>query len=122
MWLPHSRRAPDRAADEYGEAWNFGPAEADARPVGWIADRVVSIWGNSARWKKVSGDELHEAGVLKVDAAKARQRLSWSPALQLDAGIDWTAGWYKKVLGGQPALAITEKQIDRYSRLGVTAE
>ena len=108
--------------EEYGEAWNFGPAEADARPVGWIADRVVSIWGDSARWEKVLGDELHEAGVLMVDATKARQRLGWSPALRLDAGIDWTANWYQKVLGGAPALVVTEEQIDRYSHLGATAE
>jgi len=108
--------------EEYGEAWNFGPAEADARPVGWIADRVVSVWGDSAGWEKTAGDELHEAGVLKVDAAKARQRLGWAPALRLDAGIDWTAGWYKKVLSGSPALAVTEEQIDRYSHLGASAE
>ncbi len=107
--------------DTYGEAWNFGPADTDTRPVGWIADRVVSIWGGSARWDKIAGDELHEANVLKIDASKARQCLGWSPALGLDGGIDWTANWYKKVLGGQPALAVTEEQIDRYSDVGVAA-
>jgi CDP-glucose 4,6-dehydratase len=59
--------------------------------------------------------------VLKIDASKARQCLGWSPALGLDAAIDWTANWYKKVLGGQPALGVTEEQIDRYSHLGATA-
>lgn len=106
----------------YGEAWNFGPADTDTRPVGWIADRVVSIWGGSARWEKVSSDELHEANYLKVDASKARQCLGWSPGLRLDTGIDWTTSWYKKVLAGQPALAVTGEQIDRYSHLGMTAE
>jgi CDP-glucose 4,6-dehydratase len=108
--------------DAYGEAWNFGPVDEDARSVGWIADRVVSIWGGHARWETVPGDELHEANFLKVDAAKARRCLGWSPALRLDAGIDWTADWYKRVLSGQSALAVTEEQIDRYSQLGVTEE
>lgn len=108
--------------DAFAEAWNFGPVDADTRSVSWIADRVVSIWGGSARWEKVRGDQLHEAHVLKVDAAKARNRLGWSQALRLDAGIDWTANWYKRVLGGHSALAVTEEQIDRYSQLGVMEE
>jgi CDP-glucose 4,6-dehydratase len=119
-YLVLAERLTDKP-DAYGEAWNFGPADTDTRPVGWIADRVVSIWGGSARWEKIAGDALHEANALKIDASKARQCLGWSPALELDAAIDWTANWYKKVLGGQPALGVTEEQIDRYCHLGATA-
>jgi CDP-glucose 4,6-dehydratase len=109
------------APGAFGEAWNFGPVDTDTRSVGWIADRIVSVWGGSARWEKVAGDELHEAHVLKIDASKARHHLGWSPALGFDAGIDWTVNWYKSVLGGRPALAVTEEQIDHYNHLGATA-
>lgn len=108
--------------DGYAEAWNFGPVDEDSRPVGWIADRIVSSWGGGARWEQAPSDDLHEAGVLKVNASKARRRLDWLPALRLEAGIDWTIAWYKKVLGGEPALIITEAQIDRYRELAVAAE
>ena len=103
--------------DTYGEAWNFGPREEDARPVGWVADRFVSIWNDAARWEEVRSEDLHETVVLKVDAAKARCRLHWSPTLRLDAGIEWTVEWYKRVLAGEPARAVCEQQIDRYTQL-----
>lgn len=106
-------------AETYAEAWNFGPREEDAQRVSWIADQVVRGWGGSARWEKVPGDDLHEAAILKVDASKARRWLGWSPALRLEAGIDWTISWYKNVLGGKSALAMTEEQIDRYITLAV---
>jgi CDP-glucose 4,6-dehydratase len=107
-------------ASGFAEAWNFGPADEDARPVEWIADRVVSVWGGPARWEQAPSDDLHEAHVLKLDAGKARRRLGWLPMLPLEAGIDWTVAWYKKVLGGEPALALSQEQIDRYCQLAVT--
>jgi CDP-glucose 4,6-dehydratase len=107
--------------ESYAEAWNFGPLDEDARPVGWIADRIVSSWGGDARWEQVPDDELHEADMLKLDASKARRRLHWSPALRLEYAIDWTIAWYKKVLDGAPALVTTEDQIDRYSALAMAA-
>lgn len=110
----------ERLASEptnYAEAWNFGPFEEDAEPVGWIADRIVAAWGDQARWEKVAGDTLHEARYLKVDTSKARARLNWSPGLRLAAGLDWTVNWYKSFRQGQSALTLTENQIDRYSEL-----
>lgn len=35
------------ASDEgsaYGEAWNFGPTDDDARPVQWIVERMIESW------------------------------------------------------------------------------
>jgi len=101
----------------YGQGWNFGPVDEDARSVSWIADRVVSIWGDTSRWEHVTGDELHEANFLKVDSSRARKHLGWSQTLRLDAGIDWTVNWYREFMGGKPALALTEKQIDQFTSL-----
>jgi CDP-glucose 4,6-dehydratase len=106
----------------YSEAWNFGPTDEDGRPVSWIADRVVRMWGSAARWEKVEGDALQEVNFLKVDSAKARSRLGWSHTLRLDAAIDWTLNWYRQFLSGQSALTLSEGQIDQYIRLGANLE
>jgi CDP-glucose 4,6-dehydratase len=107
--------------DAYGEAWNFGPAEEDTRPVDWIAARIVRSWGGDARWEDVASNARHEAGLLKVDAAKARKRLAWSQRLRLETGLEWTVDWYRRFSRGEPALALTEAQIDRYGKLSVNA-
>jgi len=98
----------------YGEAWNFGPADTDARPVGWIVSRIVERWGDGARWESVASDTRHEAKLLKVDASKARTRLGWSPRLRLEVGLNWTVEWYKEHARGQSAREMTENQIVRF--------
>jgi CDP-glucose 4,6-dehydratase len=103
--------------ETYGEAWNFGPAEEDVRPVSWIASHIVELWGDRARWEPISSDARHEATALKVDAAKARARLGWSPLLALGAGLDWSIEWYKGYSDGQSARQLTEDQIARFEDL-----
>ena len=36
---------------EMAEGWNFGPKDDDAKPVGWIVERVTKEWGSGARWE-----------------------------------------------------------------------
>ena len=33
---------------EHAAGWNFGPAEEDARPVGWIVERIAELWPGGA--------------------------------------------------------------------------
>jgi CDP-glucose 4,6-dehydratase len=119
-YLILAERLTDRP-DVFGEAWNFGPLEEDCHPVSWIADRMTKSWGGSARWKKVAGDDGHEAATLKVDVSKACRHLGWRPRLRLEDSIDWTVAWYRNVLSGKSALDETEQQIDRYSALTMVA-
>lgn len=101
----------------YGEAWNFGPADDDIKPVSEIVSRITNIWGDGARWELIPSDAPHEAGLLKVDASKARARLGWQPMLHLDVGLDWTCDWYKRAAAGQSIAALTENQITQFERL-----
>jgi CDP-glucose 4,6-dehydratase len=33
------------------DGWNFGPTEADARPVRWPVDRLAELWGDGVGWQ-----------------------------------------------------------------------
>ena len=101
----------------FGEAWNFGPATDDARPVGWVVDRLSAFWGNGARWERDSGTHPHEAGLLQVDASKARTRLGWTPRLSLEESLRWTVDWYKRFEAGEDAGTLTLDQIERFENL-----
>ena len=41
---------------DVADAWNFGPDDADARPVAWMADELLRRWGarrlGLARWRR----------------------------------------------------------------------
>ena len=76
----------ERLADngsKFASGWNFGPADADAKPVSWIADEVVRLWGAGAAWKRDGASHPHEAHFLKLDASKSQAGLGWHPVLPL---------------------------------------
>ena len=102
---------------KYASAFNFGPAEEDAQPVQWIVERMVSLWGDGARWQLDVEEGVHEAGYLKLDANKARKELGWQPKLSLEEALEWLVEWYKAWQAGTDMHALTLEQIARYESL-----
>jgi CDP-glucose 4,6-dehydratase len=100
----------------FASGWNFGPVESDARPVSWIADRLVSTWGNDAAWRLDGTAHPSEADFLRLDATKAR-RLGWQPILPLADALDWIVEWYRVWQQGGDVPAFTRAQLTRYSNL-----
>lgn len=101
---------------DYAEAWNFGPAEEDARPVAWIAEQIAQRWGGGAQWQLDGGEHPHEAGYLKLDISKARTRLLWSPALCLAEALDLVVDWAARYKNGTDARELTLEQISHYQQ------
>ncbi len=100
------------------QAWNFGPYEADAIRVDTLVDRFAAAWGGGAQWTAADGEHLHEAGTLRIDAAKARERLGWRPLLNVGEAVAWSADWYRRWAAGEGARALCDEQIGQYlSRL-----
>lgn len=99
---------------DVSEAWNFGPDMADVQPVSVLADEVVRLWGGSARWEPSEASGLHEAGLLAVDASKARARLGWRPRLPLADALAWTVDWHRRHLAGEDARTLVLDQIAAY--------
>jgi CDP-glucose 4,6-dehydratase len=112
-YLALARRLCDEGP-RFAEGWNFGPADEDARPVRWIADRMTSLWGDGASWRAEGGSHPHEANHLKLDTSKARARLGWRPRLDLAAALEWTVAWFKAVDSGKPARQVCLDQINRH--------
>ena len=110
--------APDRAqAAPYATAYNFGPAESDAQPVDWIADRMSRFWGNGASWVLDKSPTPHEAHYLKLDATRAHSDLAWTPRLNLETALDWLVQWYRAHHAGTDMQAYTLNQIAAYQAL-----
>jgi CDP-glucose 4,6-dehydratase len=100
----------------FASGWNFGPQAADARPVSWIADRMVAQWGPPARWERDAGAHPAEAAELRLDASKAAAELRWRPAMRLDATLDWIVEWYRGWAAGANIRKLTLDQIARYEQ------
>jgi CDP-glucose 4,6-dehydratase len=99
---------------EFAQAWNFGPEEADERPVSWVADQAAKEWGTGASWKLDSAPQPHEAPNLRLDCAKVRQHLGWKPRLSLPDALQWTVQWHKSASAGRAPRAMCDEQIRAY--------
>lgn len=101
----------------FSEAWNFGPLEHDAVPVAELLGRFIAHWGEGT-WRGepvVSGP--HEAHLLRLDSAKARERLGWRVALGLEETVRLTAEWYRAACDKRVATDLREltfQQIEHY--------
>jgi len=99
------------------EGWNFGPADDGTQPVSWSAGRITGHWGNTG-WDQpgqVSGP--HEAKILKLDCAKARNYLGWRPAWGLGEALNRIVEWHRGVAEGGDAQAISLTQLAAYRAL-----
>lgn len=97
----------------YAEAWNFGPADEDARPVRWIVEQMLERWG-SGSWTIDAQPQPHEATYLKLDFSKARARLGWRPRWNLADALDSIIDWQRAYLRGDDMRACTLSQIARF--------
>ena len=115
-YLTLAERLFEQGAD-YAEAWNFGPRDEDAKPVGWIVEQLASLWGTGASWQIDAGDHPHEAHYLKLDISKVRSLLDWHPALNLQQALELIVAWTQARLGGQDMRQQTLAQIQAYQTL-----
>ena len=115
-YLMLAERLTEDAA-RFASAWNFGPDEAEAKPVSWIADELARSWGDHASWRHDDAMHPEEAHFLKLDASKARACLDWHPVLPLNQALDWIVEWYRAFQAGADLRRLTRAQIERYEAL-----
>lgn len=96
------------------DAWNFGPGDDDTQPVAWIAAELSRQWGVPAQWQQWDGPRPHEAHLLRLDCAKARNILGWRPTLRLADALVWIVEWHQTVANGGNPRDVTLDQINRF--------
>ncbi|MBR0779565.1 CDP-glucose 4,6-dehydratase [Bradyrhizobium diazoefficiens] len=99
--------------DRFVGGWNFGPDSASEVPVGTVVEHLIALWGEGARWTADAGPHPHEAAYLRLDCAKARRELGWTPRLDLAQGLRLTVDWYKALRDGRDLRKFSLDQLDQ---------
>jgi CDP-glucose 4,6-dehydratase len=98
----------------FGEAWNFGPNDDDAKTVEWIAKTLCEKWGEGTSYRVDTGLHPHEANYLKLDHSKAKSRFGWRPRWDLETALDAVVEWVRAYRAGGDLSAVCLDQIARY--------
>ena len=106
----------------YGEGWNFGPFDSGIKPVSWVVNQLVSLWGSDISWKQDEAYQPHEDRYLMLDCAKARHRLKWEPVLDLTTALRWTVEWMKSLEAAADMRRVSQSQISRFMELAQDQE
>ena len=101
---------------EYASGFNFGPDPSANRTV---ADLVAEILKHRAgSWEDRSDpNAVHEACLLNLDIAKAREILGWRPRWNFETTVAKTVEWYVKTAEGKSIVETTREQIAEYCSL-----
>jgi CDP-glucose 4,6-dehydratase len=101
--------------EDFAEGWNFGPAENDVQSVKWILDKMTAKWPNSS-WRVDSSINPYEAGFLKLDISKAKERLDWKPTWGLEHTIDRIIHWNRAWKNNEDIQQLCLTEIDNFTK------
>ena len=100
----------------FARAWNFGPDEADARPVRWILERMRALCPG-LEWR-VEASPVHEARLLELDSSRARAELGWRPRWGLEEALARTIAWHQAWRAGEDLADLCLAQIADHEGAG----
>lgn len=98
-------------------AWNFGPDSAATRTVEQVLQGLQQHWPTLI-WQLDANAAAgrHEAGMLHLDASRARQHLGWQTAWPFETALEQTAAWYRHLHEKTAdARALCDQQLDRFT-------
>jgi CDP-glucose 4,6-dehydratase len=102
---------------EFGDSWNFGPEDNDAKNVEFLVKKICKLWGQGASSQIDNKLQLHEAHYLKLDISKAKSKLNWFPRWNIESALISVVDWNKAFLNGDNMFDITNQQIVDYFSL-----
>ena len=101
--------------DGFDDAWNFGPSDDDALPVGQIIERLAALWPSGMEIEIAREEGAPpEARTLRLDSTRARERLGWNPPWELGRALEEIVDWHWGHAEDADMRAKTIEQIGRY--------
>ncbi|MGE5418079.1 MAG: CDP-glucose 4,6-dehydratase [Acidobacteriota bacterium] len=97
----------------FSGSWNFGPNDESIHTVGDLAKEIVSLWGKG-EVRFDNSRQPHEANLLHLNCDKVRHVLGWKPQWDFLKTVQESVSWYKSVAGNEPALQVSQRQINDY--------
>lgn len=94
--------------------WNFGPATHQTATVGEVLELARGAYGGGEIVAANVPPQMHEAGRLMVESAKARAALGFAPRLTLDESVRRTMAWYRYLAQGRAALDLCRADIESF--------
>ncbi|MDD3716681.1 MAG: CDP-glucose 4,6-dehydratase [Candidatus Marinimicrobia bacterium] len=95
-------------------AYNFGPRDGDEMTVEELVMTAIRIYGKGHYAHRPDTEELHEAGILRLNIEKAQNTLNWYPRWSSAEAVEKTISWYRDIAGGADPRACCRRQIREY--------
>ena len=114
LWLA-ARLVGEGKDSPISGAFNFGPDEDARRSVGDVVTEIIRHWPGEFHATPPSNGP-HEAKLLWLSAAKAKQLLGWQPTWRFTEAVGKTVEWYRQRhdAGREEMADFTREQIAAY--------
>lgn len=101
----------------FAEAWNFGPYESGIKPVSWLVEYLISLWGENTSWRHEQTSQFHEANFLSLDCSKARLKMGWRPKMSLEEALEQIVSWTKSYRAGNDMYLASKALIQQFMEM-----
>jgi CDP-glucose 4,6-dehydratase len=102
---------------ELAGAYNFGPRTHESVTVRRVVELARTAYGSGDAYYAEGIDGPHEAGLLSLETAKAREALGIVPQWTLAESVQRTMAWYRAQHAGADARDLCEMEIAAYEAL-----
>jgi len=100
---------------KFNQAYNFGPHLSDALSVEEMIKLAIKSWGKGDYIVEKNDNQLHEAGLLKLDINKAISQLKWEPKFNAEQAVKMTMDWYNVFFNNKSEIiSFTNSQINLF--------
>ena len=101
----------------FADAWNFGPSGDDSLSVGEVLDHLKMQWDGFGFVLESNATFYHEAGLLRLDSSKARQKLGWQPVWDCRQALEQSVKWYQAFYGNGTVSTLSDLETYFHSAL-----